>query len=237
MEPATRHQAKLTREDRARLDASLAKIRNPLDFTPEDRARFTEVSKILGPINIGMLMTLAARDVKLLLTPEDRVQYAETGKLLEQLDEYQKDLLRRLGVRANLEDRGEFEIQLWAAARHAGFSDEEFWRTPARELDAVLEFKAWELRLTRGTDPSPEAHPSRSEPKRRPGKQAKVTDFEKVKQEIRSLKEAKCSQREICVRLGNKPRPPNAAWKGLSWPDALKNPNYMNSVKSWLSRQ
>jgi hypothetical protein len=82
---------------------------------------------------------------------------------------------------------------------------------------------------------SPQAKPV-ERPKRRPGKQAWDTGFEKVKAEIRGLKKAKLTQVEICLRLGKKMRPPNARWDGLTWPMAFRHPDYKNSVKSWISR-
>jgi hypothetical protein len=71
---------------------------------------------------------------------------------------------------------------------------------------------------------------------RRSGKKARVTEIESVKQEIRELKRAKFSHKEICDRLGDKPRPRHAAWRHLRWSAALKDPAYKSSVKSWLSR-
>jgi len=82
---------------------------------------------------------------------------------------------------------------------------------------------------------SPQAKQA-EQPKRRPGKHAWATDFERVKGEIRELKKAKLTQAEICSRLGNKMRPPNAKWDGLTWPLAFRHPEYKNSVKSWISR-
>lgn len=69
------------------------------------------------------------------------------------------------------------------------------------------------------------------------GKQSRIRpSIERVKQEIRQLKEARCGQEEICKRLGDKPRPRNAAWKALTWYSAFRDPAYKNSVKSWISR-
>jgi hypothetical protein len=60
---------------------------------------------------------------------------------LEQSYNYQKGLLRHLGVRANLENDEEFWLQLWAAGRYLGFSEAEFWQMTPRELCAVIELK------------------------------------------------------------------------------------------------
>jgi len=79
-----------------------------------------------------------------------------------------------------------------------------------------------------------ESTPAPQQPNR-PGKQARVSDFEKVRSEIRELKKAGFAQAAICERLGSKPRPPNAAWNRLLWPDAFRHRDYRNSVKSWIS--
>jgi hypothetical protein len=63
-------------------------------------------------------------------------------------DRYMKDLLRRLGVTADV-DAG-FFFQMWAAGRFAGFSTEEFWALTPVELCAVFELKANELDLLAG---------------------------------------------------------------------------------------
>jgi hypothetical protein len=83
----------------------------------------------------------------------------------------------------------------------------------------------------------PDAKPAGSfQEKRRAGKRPRVTSFDRIKKEIQQMKEAGYTQKRICDRLGSSPRPPNARWNGLPWPDALKKPEYTNSVKSWLSR-
>jgi hypothetical protein len=84
------------------------------------------------------------------LWAELRASLVELAKNLEQSKIYQKNLLQRLGVRTNLDDREEFYLQLWAAARYVGFSDKEFWCLEPRELCAVLELKARELELSAG---------------------------------------------------------------------------------------
>ena len=82
------------------------------------------------------------------LTPEQRAR--EKARLVyfakpeaAALDSM-KNVLRRLGVQPSLDDHGELWLRLWAAARHAGFSEEEFWRLTPRKLFAVLELKAQE---------------------------------------------------------------------------------------------
>ena len=60
--------------------------------------------------------------------------------------------------------------------------------------------------------------------------------IEGVKKEIRESREAGLTHLEICERLANKPRPANAAWKELSWPQAFRNPKYRSAVKSWIAR-
>jgi hypothetical protein len=60
-------------------------------------------------------------------------------------------------VQGNLDDREEFFLQSWAAARHAGFSDKEFQALSPRELFAVLELKVRALppQERPGGDPVP----------------------------------------------------------------------------------
>ena len=60
--------------------------------------------------------------------------------------------------------------------------------------------------------------------------------IERVKLEIRQLHEVGSTQKQICERLGNSPRPENAAWRELTWPDAFRNLSYRAAVKSWISR-
>ncbi len=66
---------------------------------------------------------------------------------------YQKDLLRRLGVRTNIEDSEELWVQTLAAAEYVGISPERFWKMTPRELAAVLEHRATELDLLRRAGP------------------------------------------------------------------------------------
>jgi hypothetical protein len=84
-------------------------------------------------------------------SPEQRAELQASllkiAETLEQSDKYQENLLRRIGVRTDLEDREEFWLRLWAAGRYAGFSNEEFWNLTPRELCAVLELKASELEV------------------------------------------------------------------------------------------
>jgi hypothetical protein len=100
----------------------------------------------------------------------------------------------------------------------------------ARESEAPGRSSDWAQPVV-----SPQAKQA-EHPKRRPGKQAWATGLERVKGEIRELKKAKLTQAEICSRLGDKMRPPNAKWDGLTWLAAFRHPVYKNSVKSWISR-
>jgi hypothetical protein len=78
-------------------------------------------------------------------SPQDQARLLELSKTAEASVEYMKDVLWRLGVRTTLEDNHDLWLQIWAAARYVGFSDEEFWRLTPRKLFAVLELKATEL--------------------------------------------------------------------------------------------
>jgi hypothetical protein len=98
------------------------------------------------------------------LSPEDRASIersmAECSAILVRSVKYQKGLLRRLGVRTDLEDTEEFWIQLRAVAHHVGFSFEEFWHLTPREICASLELKATELeRLERASRADPRSTP------------------------------------------------------------------------------
>jgi hypothetical protein len=85
------------------------------------------------------------------LSAEDRASIersmAECSAILVRSAKYQKGLLRRLGVRTDLDDFEEFWLQMRAAAHHVGFSFKEFWQLTPREICASLELKARELDL------------------------------------------------------------------------------------------
>jgi transcriptional regulator with XRE-family HTH domain len=78
---------------------------------------------------------------------------AEFARICEASGRYQKDLLRRLGVRTNIEDSEELWVQTLAAAEYVGVSRERFWKMTPRELAAVLEHRATELELLRRASP------------------------------------------------------------------------------------
>jgi len=59
-------------------------------------------------------------------------------------------------------------------------------------------------------------------------------DFERVKKIIREMKQSRSSCQEICARLGTDKRPPHAAWRDLSWPEAFRT--HQRAVKTWISR-
>jgi len=65
--------------------------------------------------------------------------------------EEQKAQLRRIGCSADLDNPVEFWRWLWANAHNAGFTDAEFWKLSPRDLYAVLELKAAEIELARGS--------------------------------------------------------------------------------------
>jgi len=67
---------------------------------------------------------------------------AEFARICEASGRYQKDLLRRLGVRTNIEDSEELWVQTLAAAEYVGVSRERVWEMTPRELSAVLEHRA-----------------------------------------------------------------------------------------------
>jgi len=60
-------------------------------------------------------------------------------------------------------------------------------------------------------------------------------EIEKVKHDIRELKAAGVSQHEICTRLKSRTRPPNAAWRNLTWLAAFRDPVHKPAVKCWIS--
>jgi hypothetical protein len=80
------------------------------------------------------------------LSPDELGQIA--AKLREAIEgdtvpeDYEKDLLRRLGCPVDLDNPRELWLQRWAAARVAGISDAEFWGLTQRELCAMLEYRA-----------------------------------------------------------------------------------------------
>jgi hypothetical protein len=160
--------------------------------------------------------------------------------MTEESIRYQKDLLRRLGVKANLQDTEEFYVQMIAAAKLVGVSDEQFWNSTPRELCAVLELKATEFELLRrwapeatrrSTTVSSEVEPS--EPKSRPvvraGSRGPKRDYEtaaRVAEIVRRLVpkgDWKLKIDEICQALdaANVPYPPlwKKRYKANSWID------------------
>jgi hypothetical protein len=83
------------------------------------------------------------------LSPRDRAKieaaWAELSEVLARSQHYQKNLIRRLGVRTYLGDPDEFWLQLQAAGWFAGIPRGEFWNLTPREICAVLELKAGEI--------------------------------------------------------------------------------------------
>ncbi|MCW5976938.1 MAG: hypothetical protein KIT09_02620 [Bryobacteraceae bacterium] len=64
--------------------------------------------------------------------------------------------------------------------------------------------------------------------------QGRDREIEKIKREIREWRAAKLTHREICARLGNRPRPKNAAWAAAeSWSAAYRKNR--PSVSKWIS--
>ena len=144
---------------------------------------------------------------------------------------YVRDLLRQLGVRADLDDPTEYWRQLWAEFRRLGFSEMEFWLQTPRDGCAVLES---ELRARSGRiEVSTPA-------KRRNAASARSRDpvLEDLSHEVREMKGEKLSHRDMCVRLDANRRntPPGARWGGLTWCKAYKSEKYGGRVKKWLSK-
>lgn len=77
-------------------------------------------------------------------------QFADAVSALIGPVEYHKQVLRRLGAPRVLEG-DESLLQVWAAARNAGFSDEEYEKLTPRELFAVLEQRAFALDNSRAS--------------------------------------------------------------------------------------
>jgi hypothetical protein len=55
-----------------------------------------------------------------------------------------------------------------------------------------------------------------------------------VKQEVVDMLAAKYTHKEICDRLGDRPRPRKAKWSRLTWPEAYRL--HLGSVKVWISK-
>jgi len=70
-------------------------------------------------------------------------------------------------------------------------------------------------------------------PVRARGQRLETSQMTDVKRQIREMKEARCSCKEICDRLGKKPRPRKAKWRHLSWPEAYER--HPGSVAKWIS--
>jgi hypothetical protein len=68
--------------------------------------------------------------------------------------------------------------------------------------------------------------------RRRPGN----PEFEQVRADARQLRAEGASQREICQRLKDRVRPPQAAWRHLPWDRAYMSEEYRSAVCKWLSK-
>jgi hypothetical protein len=51
----------------------------------------------------------------------------------------------------------------------------------------------------------------------------------------RTMLAENASHREVCLRLRDMPRPPNAAWRHLPWDKAYLDPRHRSAVCKWLS--
>jgi hypothetical protein len=71
----------------------------------------------------------------------------------------------------------------------------------------------------------------------KPGHRRRTKDpqLQKLRDQVREMHDARLTQFEMCRRLGNGQRPPEAAWRNLAWPVAFKDKRYSSSVRKWLS--
>jgi len=103
-------------------------------------------SATLGPTLEERLATLSQEE-RAKLEETVAAFLSEISRIGERTGRYQKDLLRRLGVRENLDDFEERWLQTWAAAQYVGISSESFGKMTPREIFAVLEHRARDLEL------------------------------------------------------------------------------------------
>lgn len=89
-------------------------------------------------------------------------------------------------------------------------------------LGSILE---WRLK-SQAIKAEPPPAPNRANLKRDPG-------LQQLKSRVRKLHDEKLSQKEICDRLGDAPRPPRATWRDLTWTAAYKRNT--SAVTKWLS--
>ena len=67
-----------------------------------------------------------------------------------------------------------------------------------------------------------------------PGSKLKTDPhLEQLRKTVREFREAGMNYRQICERLGDRPRPPGARWRDLPWPMAYKR--HHGTVTKWLS--
>jgi hypothetical protein len=59
--------------------------------------------------------------------------------------------------------------------------------------------------------------------------------IEPVRLRAKQMRAEGASQREVCLRLANAPRPARVAWKHLPWDKAYGEPAFRGSVCKWLS--
>ena len=72
--------------------------------------------------------------------------------------------------------------------------------------------------------------------KRRECRQQDKDDLAQVRVLVRRMHAERCTQSQMCDRLGNMPRPRMAHWKNLPWPAAFRDPMYHEAVKTKLSK-
>ena len=132
-------------------------------------------------------------------------------------------------------------MELVAAAEHT------FWPrlqaiTPATRMrpSILRRLRYWEGNLILASSSPPgrkgsklqgRAGPARIDKRRLPRPD---DGMEQTKFLIRELRAEGLSHLEICRRLGSRPRPPHAAWRDLTWPDAFMK--YPNPVRAWISK-
>ncbi len=103
------------------------------------------------------------------------------------------------------------------------------WRDEGTDWNALFraEQARWHAELLEGGVPSSRPSLTGARPRRRdPG-------IQQIKRRVRQLRSEGLSDKDICGRLGDSPRPPRAAWRDCTWPVAYQR--HTPAVAKWLS--
>ena len=116
------------------------------------------------------------------------------------------------------------------------------WRAYLEELSGIANSETGDAPAGDGRVEIPNAKPfaSAGGPKpagRQRGRRGKDPELQKLRDKVRRMHRERLTQRDMCRQLNKdkEPRPPAAAWRHLTWFEALTDRKYGRSVRKWLS--